>query len=152
LLLEDRTLRAFPAQPINENEPGVRIQLQLLTDVAWLLAQPIAKAPLLSLRRRALSLALRSGVLQRYPNGRLKVGDLVHSAEEMLLGSDRSGGDTVSPGVSLESNKTWWRRVIAGKRDLGDPLPWLIMIRAAGSSVETLLRPYSDARADARSD
>lgn len=135
------------ANPVDLRAPGARLQLQLLEDINWLLAQSSRQTPLLFLRERALDVAFQHRLVER-GSRRLQVSRLRSTATALFEGS----GQTV-PGSSRDrelldltrkfQDDQWWRHLIARQRAIGDALPWLVMIRAAGYSTEELLSPRS---------
>jgi hypothetical protein len=148
---ENAFLRKFYIVDTKRTNTAVRLLASLAADAAWLLAQPSLQAPLFSLRRRALGAAIKHGLVERGNAKWLRVTKLRQWATEAykpsyiiapldgpLVGTHNECVGRMGSAIRREE---WWQRVLAGDKAIGDPLPWLLMIRATGHSVESLLSP-----------
>lgn len=135
----DSYLPSMDYERIDLDSPAGRLQTRLITEVAWLLARPSAQTPLLSLRRRALSAAMRSGLVRR---GRyLEVTELsIQASRIYMFANDWEGPKTRTFNRRIGTD-AFWREVIMGRILVGDPVPWLLMTWASCHTLESLLQP-----------
>lgn len=138
-LLVDSDLPTEDYRRIELESPAGRQQMRLISEIAWLLAQPSAQTPLLSLRQRAMSVARRSGLVQRgYLLQTNPVSGQVWHMYMHAISQEVSRSHVFNIVIGTDE---FWRKAVAGRIFVGDPVPWLLMIWTAGYTLESILQP-----------